>query len=54
MASYKLSRQLTLQLNGYNLANKFYYANAYWSSTTENHVVPGAGRTLLLTAVVTY
>ena len=54
MASYRVSRQLTLQLNGYNLANKFYYTNAYWSSTTENHVIPGAGRTLLLTAVLTY
>ncbi|HEY3811899.1 MAG TPA: TonB-dependent siderophore receptor [Caulobacteraceae bacterium] len=54
MASYKLSRHLTLQLNAFNLTDKFYFTNAYYSSPVENHVLPGAGRTLLLTAVMTY
>jgi catecholate siderophore receptor len=37
-------------LNGYNLANTFYYANAYYTTPEENHVQPGIGRTFLLTA----
>jgi catecholate siderophore receptor len=49
MASYRLNPHLTIQLNGYNLANRYYYANSYFSSPVENHVVPGAGRTGLLT-----
>ena len=48
MASYRLNSHLTVQLNGYNLANRYYYANSYFSSPVENHVVPGAGRTGLL------
>ena len=54
MASYRLNRHLTLQLNAFNLTDKFYFTNAYYSSSVENHVLPGAGRTLLLTAVMTY
>ncbi len=50
MARVKISDSLALQLNGYNLANKVYFANSYFSSPAENHVVPGAGRTVLLTA----
>jgi hypothetical protein len=30
-------------------AGNYYYANSYFSSQVENHVVPGAGRTGLLT-----
>ena len=54
MASYRVDRRLTLQLNGYNLTNKFYYGQAYYSSPVENHVVPGAGRTGLLTVSFAY
>jgi len=50
MARVKVSDSLALQLNGYNLTNKYYFANSYFSSPAENHVVPGAGRTVLLTA----
>ena len=45
-----INRSLSLQLNGYNLTNKHYFANSYFSSPAENHVVPGAGRTVLVTA----
>jgi catecholate siderophore receptor len=50
MADYKFNDHISLQLNGFNLTNKLYYANLYWSSVTENHAVPGAGRTITLTA----
>jgi catecholate siderophore receptor len=53
-ARYNLNSHLALQLNGYNLANKYYYANSYFSSPVENHVVPGAGRTALLTVSFAY
>jgi catecholate siderophore receptor len=54
MASYRLNPHLSVQLNGYNLANRYYYANSYFSSPVENHVVPGAGRTGLLTVSFAY
>jgi catecholate siderophore receptor len=54
MVSYRVNRHLTLQLNGYNLADKFYFANSYFSSPVENHTIPGAGRTVLLTASLAY
>jgi catecholate siderophore receptor len=54
MVSYKVNSHLTLQLNGYNLTDKYYFANSYFSSPLENHAVPGAGRTVLLTASLAY
>jgi catecholate siderophore receptor len=54
MASYRLNSHLSVQLNGYNLANRYYYANSYFSSPVENHVIPGAGRTGLLTLSFAY
>jgi catecholate siderophore receptor len=54
MASYSLNKHMSVQLNGYNLANRYYYANSYFSSPVENHVVPGAGRTGLLTVSFAY
>jgi catecholate siderophore receptor len=47
MASYRLNKYIKLQINGYNLTNKYYFANSYFSSQLENHVVPGAGRSVL-------
>jgi catecholate siderophore receptor len=44
MVSYKVSHNLTLQLNGLNLFNRYYYAAPYYTGASENHVVPGAGR----------
>lgn len=49
LISYQASPRLKLQLNGYNLFNKLYYDGAYYTSTAENHVNPGAGRSVTLT-----
>jgi len=54
MLSYKVNPRITLQLNGYNLLDRYYFTNAYDSSPVENHVLPGAGRTFTITAVVSY
>ncbi|MES2751356.1 MAG: TonB-dependent siderophore receptor [Pseudomonadota bacterium] len=43
MASYKLAKNATLQLNVYNIADKYYYESAY-----SNWAVPAAGRTAML------
>jgi hypothetical protein len=37
-----------VQLNVFNLANKLYYDNSYYTSAAENHVFPDAGRTARL------
>lgn len=50
MLAYPVTDKLSLVLNGYNLANTYYFTNSYFSSPMENHVVPGTGRTFLLTA----
>ena len=49
MASCELTPRLTLQLNGLNLFNKLYYGGLYYTSAAENHVIPGAGRSVALT-----
>jgi len=43
MASYKLAPDVTLQLNVYNLTDKYYYDSAY-----SNWAVPGPGRSATL------
>lgn len=48
MISYEASPRLKLQLNGYNLFDRLYYDGAYYTSTAENHVNPGAGRSVTL------
>jgi catecholate siderophore receptor len=53
MASYKLNKSLFLQLNGFNLANKLYYDGSYYTSAAENHIIPGAGRSVRLTIRLT-
>jgi catecholate siderophore receptor len=49
MIGYRISDTLTIQLNGYNLADEYYFVNSYFTRPGENHTVPGAGRTFLLT-----
>ena len=49
LISYDASPRLKLQLNAYNLFNKLYYEGAYYATTSENHVIPGAGRSVALT-----
>ena len=48
MISYEASPRLKLQLNGYNLFDRLYYDGAYYTSAAENHVTPGAGRSVTL------
>jgi catecholate siderophore receptor len=50
MVGWQISDTFGLQLNAYNLTDKFYYMNAYFTKPGENHTVPGPGRTLLLSA----
>jgi len=48
MVSYKVSHNVTLQLNGLNLFNRYYFVAPYYTSAAENHVIPGAGRSATL------
>jgi catecholate siderophore receptor len=48
MLSYRVTPHLALQLNGFNLLNKSYFLNSYYTSAAENHVIPGAGRSVML------
>ncbi len=49
MTSYKINERLKLQLNVINLFDTLYYDNVYYTSASENHVIPGAGRTVKFT-----
>jgi catecholate siderophore receptor len=49
MVSYHASPRLSLQLNGFNLFNKLYYGGVYYTSASENHAIPGAGRSVAVT-----
>ena len=49
MVSYHASPRLSVRLNGFNLFNKLYYGGVYYTSTAENHAIPGAGRSVALT-----
>jgi catecholate siderophore receptor len=49
MTSYRIAPNLKLQLNVINLFDTLYYDNIYYTSASENHVIPGAGRTVKLT-----
>jgi catecholate siderophore receptor len=53
MVSYKLSKNFALQLNGLNLFNKLYWDAPYYTSAAENHVIPGAGRSGMLSIRMT-
>ncbi len=52
MVGYQIDDRWGLQLNGYNLTDAFFYANSYFTRPNENHVIPGPGRTLLLTVAM--
>jgi len=54
MMSYRVTPHLTLQVNGLNLADKRYYDGFYYTDESENHVVPGAGRSVKFTARVAF
>jgi catecholate siderophore receptor len=50
MIGWQVNDHFSLQLNGYNLTDKYYFATTYFTRPGENHTVPGPGRTVLLTA----
>ena len=54
MASYKVTDAIKVQLNALNLFDKTYYAGSYYASPTENHVIPGAGRTIKLATMLSF
>jgi catecholate siderophore receptor len=54
MAAYRANQHLSFQLNLDNLTNKLYFSSIYYSAVDENHAVPGAGRSLILSASVRY
>ncbi len=49
MASFKINPKLTFQVNAFNLTNTVYYTGVYYTDASENHVIPGAGRTVKFT-----
>jgi catecholate siderophore receptor len=53
MVSYKVSKNLALQLNGLNLFNRLYYDAPYYTTPAENHLIPGAGRSGMLSIRMT-
>lgn len=54
MVGYQFTDTFGLQLNGYNLTDEYYFSNSYFTRPGENHTVPGAGRTFLLTANLSF
>jgi catecholate siderophore receptor len=52
--SYRLTDNVQVQVNATNLFNKTYYESAYYTSAAENHVVPGAGRTVIFSTAFTF
>jgi len=54
MVSYRVMQQLTLQLNGFNLFDRRYYDGLYYTSPAENHAIPGAGRSVALSARMSF
>jgi catecholate siderophore receptor len=49
MGEMKIDDRFSLDLNGYNLTDKYYFVNSYFTRPGENHTVPAPGRTVLLT-----
>jgi catecholate siderophore receptor len=54
MAAFRINRTMSLQLNAFNLANKLYFDSVYYTSASENHVIPGPGRSARLSINVTF
>ena len=50
MVAYKVNDNYSLQMNITNILDRTYYDNAYYTSASENHITPGAGRTFTFTA----
>ena len=50
MVTYKVNERYSLQMNVTNLLDTRYYDGVYYADETENHAIPGAGRTFTFTA----
>jgi catecholate siderophore receptor len=50
MVSYRVNDNYSLQMNVTNLLDRRYYDGVYYADETENHAIPGAGRTFTFTA----
>ena len=50
MVAYKVNENYSIQMNITNITDETYYDNAYYTSASENHITPGAGRTFTFTA----
>jgi len=50
MVEYKVNDNYSLQMNITNIMDRVYYDNAYYTSPSENHITPGAGRTFTFVA----
>jgi catecholate siderophore receptor len=49
MMAYRINPHLEVQVNAINLFDKLYYDSVYYTSSSENHVIPGPGRTVRVT-----
>ena len=54
MAAFRINTTVSLQLNAFNLANKLYFDSVFYTSVSENHVIPGPGRSARLSINVTF
>jgi catecholate siderophore receptor len=54
MVSYRINDRIGLQLNVDNITDSYYYLGAYYSDSSENHVIPGPGRTAFLTTNIRF
>jgi catecholate siderophore receptor len=54
MTAYRVTSHLTLQINGLNLTDARYYGGFYYTDASENHALPGPGRSVKLTARVSF
>lgn len=50
MVEYTVNDRYSLQMNITNILDRTYYDNAYYTSPSENHITPGAGRTFTFVA----
>ena len=50
MVAYKIDEHYDVQMNVTNLLDRYYYDNSYFTSASENHIIPGAGRTFTIVA----
>ncbi len=54
MLKTQIGPRATLQLNLINLLNTWYFTKVYYASPSENHVLPGPGRTARLNLIVAF